>query len=88
MKQRTSVHSDVAILARKSKLVLSVLIGLLILTTGIALSISNKKKRDTEFAYKETRKALAFLTLNFNRGVEKMLHLEEFECAKQKIYNY
>nr|WP_298925363.1 hypothetical protein [uncultured Allomuricauda sp.] len=88
MKQRTSVHSDAGILARKSKLLPSVLIGLLILITGIALSISNKRKKDTEFAYKETRKALAFLTLNFNRGVEKMAYLEEFECAKKKIYNY
>lgn len=88
MKQGKNVHSNVGILARKSKLMPSVLIGLLILITGIALSISNKRKRDTEFTYQETRKALNLLTSNFNKGTKKMDYLREFEVAKQKIYNY
>ncbi|UII79154.1 hypothetical protein [Flagellimonas sp. CMM7] len=84
MKQRVSIYSD----TKMPRLVFPLLIGLVILITGVVSSISNKRKRDTEFAYQETRRALSLLTSNFNRGVQKMTYLREFETAKQKIYNY
>jgi len=38
-------------------------------------------------AYNETKKAFALLAVNFNKGTEKVAYLNEFEEAKQKIYN-
>ena len=38
-------------------------------------------------AYNETKKAFALLAENFNKGTEKVAYLNEFEEAKQKIYN-
>ena len=37
--------------------------------------------------YQETKKALELLAENFSRGTEKVAYLNEFEQAKQKIYN-
>ncbi|WP_276167186.1 hypothetical protein [Zobellia alginiliquefaciens] len=39
------------------------------------------------YAYNETIKALDMLAQNMERGTEKMAYLNEFEEAKQKIYN-
>ena len=45
------------------------------------------EKQKAEYAYQETRKALAMLAENFNRGTEKVAYLNEFVEAQEKIYN-
>ena len=47
--------------------------------------ISDKEK--ALLAYNQTKKAFALLAENFNKGTEKVAYLNEFEEAKQKIYN-
>ncbi len=39
------------------------------------------------YAYQETKKALSLLATNLDRGIKKVAYLNEFEQAKQKIYN-
>jgi len=45
------------------------------------------QRRQAEYAYNETKKALDMLAENFGRGTEKVAYLNEFVEAKQKIYN-
>lgn len=45
------------------------------------------EQQQAEYAYEETKKAFELLAENFNRGTEKVAYLQEFETAKQKIYN-
>ena len=45
------------------------------------------EEQKAEYAYQETKKALELLAENFSRGTEKVAYLNEFEQAKQKIYN-
>lgn len=45
------------------------------------------EKKQAEYAYNETKKALNLLAENFGRGTEKVAYLKEFEATKQKIYN-
>jgi hypothetical protein len=45
------------------------------------------EKEQAVYAYQETKKALNLLAQNFNKGKEKVAYLQEFEQAKQKIYN-
>ncbi|WP_394750637.1 hypothetical protein [Spongiimicrobium salis] len=49
--------------------------------------LSEEQKAEAVYAYNETKKALNLLAANFGRGTEKMSYLNEFEEAKQKIYN-
>lgn len=88
MKQQKSIYAGASIPRISSKPVFPLLVGLLTLAIVILSSIYNKRKRDTAFAYQETRRALNHLTSNINKGVEKMAYLKEFEVAKQKIYSY
>ncbi|UJH67668.1 hypothetical protein [Allomuricauda sp. SCSIO 65647] len=46
-----------------------------------------QERKQAEYAYQETRKALNLLAENFGKGTEKVAYLQEFEAAKQKIYN-
>ncbi|WP_420602123.1 hypothetical protein [Flagellimonas sp.] len=58
-----------------------------VLTFGIYFGNQYQQKRDAEFAYQETKKAFELLAENFGKGTEKVAYLQEFEVAKQKIYN-
>ncbi|MET6992010.1 hypothetical protein [Sediminicola arcticus] len=58
-----------------------------VLVFGIYFGRSYQEKREAEFAYQQTKKALTLLASNFSRGTEKVAYLKEFEVAKQKIYN-
>ena len=60
-------------------------VGLLMF--GIYFGNSYKEKRDAEYAYQETKKAMNLLAQNFSRGTEKVAYLNQFEETKQKIYN-
>ena len=44
-------------------------------------------KKEAEFAYQETKKALNLLAENFGKGTQKMAYLNEFEVAKSKVFN-
>jgi len=44
-------------------------------------------KKEAEFAYQETKKALNLLAENFGRGREHVVHLNEFAIAKSKVFN-
>lgn len=46
-----------------------------------------QERKEAEYAYQETKKALSLLAANLERGTEKMIYLNEFETAKEKIYN-
>jgi len=58
-----------------------------VLTFGIYFGNEIKKKKDAQFAYTETKRALSLLAENFSKGTEKVAYLNEFEETKQKIYN-
>ncbi|VAW10145.1 FIG00652455: hypothetical protein [hydrothermal vent metagenome] len=45
------------------------------------------EQEQAEYAYQETKKAFALLAANLERGTNKIAYLNEFEQAKQKIYN-
>ena len=60
-------------------------VGLLMF--GIYFGKSYQEKREAEYAYQETKKAMNLLAANFNRGTEKVAYLNQFEETKQKIYN-
>ncbi|MEM1257211.1 MAG: hypothetical protein AAGH81_01690 [Bacteroidota bacterium] len=44
-------------------------------------------KREAEFAYQETKKALNLLAENFGKGRESVAQLNEFAVAKSKVFN-
>ena len=58
-----------------------------ILTFGIYFGNQYQERKQAEFAYNETKKAFELLAENFGKGTEKVAYLQEFEVAKQKIYN-
>lgn len=58
-----------------------------VLMFGIYFGNEYQKKKEAEYAYNETKKALSLLASNFSRGTEKVAYLNEFENTKQKIYN-
>jgi hypothetical protein len=58
-----------------------------VLFFGIYFGNEYQKKQEAEYAYNETKKALTLLADNFSKGTEKVAYLNEFENAKQKIYN-
>lgn len=58
-----------------------------VLFFGIYFGNEYQKKKEAEYAYNETKKALTLLADNFSKGTEKVAYLNEFENAKQKIYN-
>ena len=58
-----------------------------VLVFGIYFGKNYQEKREAEYAYQQTKKALTLLAENFSRGTEKVAYLNEFEVTKQKIYN-
>ncbi|MEM1339266.1 MAG: hypothetical protein AAF634_06715 [Bacteroidota bacterium] len=44
-------------------------------------------KKEAEYAYEETKKALNLLAENFGKGREKVAYLNEFAVAKSKVFN-
>lgn len=54
---------------------------------GIYFGRSYQERKEAEYAYQETKKALHLLAANFGKGTEKIAYLKEFEETKQKIYN-
>ncbi|MFT6838456.1 MAG: hypothetical protein ACJAZR_001991 [Sediminicola sp.] len=58
-----------------------------VLVFGIYFGKSYQEKREAEYAYQQTKRALTLLATNFSRGTEKVAYLKEFEATKQKIYN-
>jgi hypothetical protein len=58
-----------------------------VLVFGVYLGNNYQEKREAEYAYAQTKKALGLLAANFSRGTEKVAYLKEFEEAKEKIYN-
>lgn len=58
-----------------------------VLVFGIYFSNQYQEKKQAEYAYNETKKALQLLAENFGKGTEKVAYLREFEETKQKIYN-
>ena len=57
-----------------------------VLMTGWFAGNTYREKREAEFAYTETRRALDLIAQNLDRGTQKVAHLSEFETTKQKIY--
>jgi len=54
---------------------------------GIYTVKTHQDRKQAEYAYNETKKALDLLAENFGRGTQKVAYLKEFETTKQKIYN-
>nr|WP_299388975.1 hypothetical protein [Allomuricauda sp.] len=59
--------------------------AVVVLTFGIYYDY--QQQREAERVYKQTKEAFALLAENFGKGTEKVAYLQEFEIAKQKIYN-
>ncbi|UCD62238.1 MAG: hypothetical protein JSV59_06675 [Flavobacteriaceae bacterium] len=75
LKPRVSYHKWISIAA------------VAVMAFGIYFGNDYREQREAEFAYQETKKALSLLAQNLERGTEKVAYLNEFEQAKQKIYN-
>ncbi len=58
-----------------------------VLSFGIYFGNDYRERKQAEYAYLETKKAFELLAENFGKGTEKVAYLQEFEVAKQKIYN-
>jgi len=58
-----------------------------VIAFGIFFGNDYREQKEAEYAYNETKKALNLLAQNLERGTEKVAYLNEFEQAKQKIYN-
>ena len=59
-----------------------------VLAFGIYFGKSYQEQREAEYAYQETRKALALLAQNLDKGNKKVAYINEFEKTKQKIYKH
>jgi len=59
-----------------------------VLAFGIYFGKSYQEQREAEFAYQETRKALALLAENLDKGNKKVAYINQFEKTKQKIYKH
>ncbi|MCL6265592.1 hypothetical protein [Flagellimonas myxillae] len=59
--------------------------AVVVLTFGIYYEY--QQQREAERVYQQTKEAFALLAENFGKGTEKVAYLQEFEVAKQKIYN-
>ena len=59
-----------------------------VLAFGIYFGKSYQEQRKAEYAYEETRKALALLAQNLDKGNKKLAYINEFEKTKQKIYKH
>lgn len=46
-----------------------------------------QEQKQARIAYEQTKDALNLLAENFSKGTEKVVLLEEFEVAKQKVYS-
>ncbi len=57
-----------------------------VLTLGIYFGNQYYEKKQTEYAYQETKAALELIGQNFNKGTEKIAYLNEFENTKNKIF--
>lgn len=57
-----------------------------VLVFGIYFGNQYQEKKQAEYAYQETKKALQLIAENFGRGTGKVAYLKEFEATKQKIY--
>ncbi len=57
-----------------------------ILAFGIYFGNNYQEKKEAEYAYYQTRKALNLLAQNLERGTEKIGYLNEFEETTQKLY--
>ncbi|MGB5428302.1 hypothetical protein [Eudoraea sp.] len=75
LKPRVSYHKWISIAA------------VAVMVFGIFFGNDYREQKEAEFAYSETKKALNLLAQNLERGTEKVAYLNEFEQAKQKIYN-
>ncbi len=61
--------------------------ALALLLFGVYFGKEYQDRKEAEFAYYETKKALDLFAQNFNKGTEKVAYLKQFEKTKQKIYN-
>lgn len=59
----------------------------IVLLFGLYLGNDYQEQKQAEYAYAQTRQALSLLAQNLDRGTDKMIYLNEFEQATQKIYN-
>ncbi len=58
-----------------------------VLAFGIHFGNDYREQRQARIAYQQTKEALHLLAENFNKGTQKVALLNEFEVAKQKVYN-
>jgi len=61
--------------------------AMVVLVFGIYYGNRYQEKKEAQYAYNQTKKALDLLAENLSRGTEKVAYLKEFETTKQKIYN-
>ncbi|GGD59089.1 hypothetical protein [Muriicola marianensis] len=57
----------------------------IVLVAGIFFGKQYQERKEAEYAYLQTKKALGLLAENLDRGKEKVAYLQEFEDTKQKI---
>jgi len=58
-----------------------------VLVFGIYFGNEYQERKEAEYAYEQTKKALNLLAENFEKGTQKVSYLTKFEETKQKIYN-
>tara|TARA_R110000796_G_scaffold248124_2_gene374549 strand:+ start:9572 stop:9973 length:402 start_codon:yes stop_codon:yes gene_type:complete len=58
----------------------------IVLLIGVYFGYEAKQNYETQIAYNQTEKALNLLVNNFNKGVQSMTYLNEFDKAKTIIF--
>ncbi len=58
-----------------------------VLVFGIYFGNKYQERKEAEYAYQETKRALNLLAENFGKGTQTVSYLTKFEETKQKIYN-
>ena len=60
--------------------------AVVVMVAGIFFGKQYQERKEAEYAYLQTKKALGLLAANLDRGTDKVAYLNEFEETKQKIY--
>lgn len=64
----------------------SAVAGVIVVSIGLYFGYQHQEQKKAVYAYEQTKKAFDLLAINLSKGTNKLVYLNEFEIAKEKIY--